>query len=216
MATEPPVETPAPPAPPSDGGMVGRIKGILLNPAGEWAAIADEATSTNALYTKWVAPLALIGPLALAIGMLSMGYRVLGISVGVPMSFIIASAVALWVTTIAAVFALGLAIDALAPSFGAEKNALAAHKVAAYGATAALLAGIFHIVLGLGFLVWLVSLYSAYLIFVGVPVLMKPAADKAAAYGGVSAAIGAVLYYVAWYAAMQIAVSFMPIPRLII
>jgi hypothetical protein len=77
---------------------------------------------------------------------------------------------------------LALIIDALAPSFGAQKNFMQALKVAAFSPTAAWLAGVFSIIPSLGIIGALLSLYSLYLLYVGLPTLMKPPADKAVPY----------------------------------
>ena len=44
--------------------LVGRVKKILLQPKTEWRMIDTERTSTQALYTGYIMPLAAIGPVA--------------------------------------------------------------------------------------------------------------------------------------------------------
>jgi hypothetical protein len=83
------------------------------------------------------------------------------------------------------VFLVALIIDALAPSFGAQKNQLQALKVAAYSFTPAWLAGIFHLVPLLGILGLLAFAYTVYLMYLGLPVLMKTTKEKAVGYTAV-------------------------------
>jgi len=92
------------------------------------------------------------------------------------------------------VFVLALIIDALAPTFGGQKNPIQALKVAAYSATAAWVAGIFGLIPALGFL-GLLGLYSLYLLFLGLPILMKAPEDKAMGYTLVVIVAAIVLGY---------------------
>jgi hypothetical protein len=74
-------------------------------------------------------------------------------------------------------------IDALAPTFGGQKSSQQAFKVAAYSYTAAWVAGIFQIIPILGsLLAFLGALYSIYLLYLGLPRLMKSPEDKSVAY----------------------------------
>ena len=91
---------------------------------------------------------------------------------------------------------IGLAIDALALTFGGTPNKIAAMKVAVYSFTAAWLSGIFLILPYLGIL-GIVGLYSLYLLFLGLPKLMKSPADKALGYTAVSVLIGIVVFILA-------------------
>jgi hypothetical protein len=71
------------------------------------------------------------------------------------------------------VYVLALIINALAPTFGGTSNLTQALKVAAYGATAAWVGGVFHLFPLLGILGLLAALYTLYLLYLGLPVLMK-------------------------------------------
>jgi len=55
-------------------------------------------------------------------------------------------------------------------------------KVAAFTATPTWIAGVFNIIPSLSIIGSLLSLYSLYLLFVGLPILMKPPEDKALPY----------------------------------
>jgi len=90
------------------------------------------------------------------------------------------------------VYVFALIIDALAPSFGGEKNFLQAFKVAAFAPTASWLAGIFSILPALSIL-GILGLYSLYLLYVGLPRLMKTPPEKAMVYTVVVIIAGIVL-----------------------
>jgi hypothetical protein len=160
--------------------LVERAKHILLTPRSEWEVIDSETTTAASLYTTYIIPLAAIGPIARLIG-----YSLLGVRFGVgvyrtPIGAGIASAVVLYVLSLAGVYVLALIIDALAPTFGGTRNQIQALKVAAYSSTASWIAGVFSILPGLRALT-ILGLYSIYLLYLGLPVLMKSPADKAGA-----------------------------------
>jgi hypothetical protein len=83
-------------------------------------------------------------------------------------------------------------ISLLAPTFGGQKNDVQALKVAAYGSTPWFVAGVFHLIPQLALVRVLVSLYTVYLVFSGVPIVMKPAKDQAMGYA-IVAVLGAVV-----------------------
>ena len=78
---------------------------------------------------------------------------------------------------------MGLIIDGLAPSFGSTKDPLKAMKVAAYYPTAGWVAGLLLLIPGVGVLAALIGgIYSLYLLYIGLPMLMRTPADKQVAY----------------------------------
>src|SRR5664279_232359 len=97
--------------------LVDRVKGILLSPKEEWPKISAESATTQSLYTGYIMILAAIGPVAMLIGS-----RVYGIT-GAIVSYIL-SLIMLYVVT--------FIVDALAPTFGGEKNMIQSLKLVAY------------------------------------------------------------------------------------
>jgi uncharacterized protein YqgC (DUF456 family) len=90
------------------------------------------------------------------------------------------------------VFLLALIVDALAPTFNGSKSQINAFKLVAYGSTAGFVGGIFSLIPSLGVLGLLAGLYSIYLIYTGIPVLMKCPQEKAGAYAAVVIVCGIV------------------------
>jgi len=90
------------------------------------------------------------------------------------------------------VFLIALITDALAPTFNGVKNQVNALKLVAYGSTAGFLGGIFNLLPTLAILGALAGLYSIYLIYIGIPVLMRCPPEKAAAYTAVVVVCGIV------------------------
>lgn len=170
---------------PTGNPLVERVKAILMSPKTEWPRIAAEPATIADTYKSHVIPLAAIGPVANLVGSLVFGMGAFGITYRPSILAALSTAVVGYVLTLVMVFVCALVIDALAPQFNAVKNQTAAFKVAAYGATAGWVAGIFGIIPALGVLALLGSLYSLYLIYLGLPVLMKAPEDKALPYTAV-------------------------------
>jgi Yip1-like protein len=175
--------------------LLDRAKAILLTPKTEWPVIEAESATTGSLFTGYAIPLAAIPAVAGFIGWSVVGISVLGTSIKLPMSDALVGALVRFVGGLIGVFVLGLIIDALAPSFGGQKNPIQALKVAVYSSTASWVAGIFLIIPSLGILSVL-GLYSLYLLYLGLPQLMKAPADKAVGYTAVVVVVGVVLFLI--------------------
>jgi hypothetical protein len=173
---------------------VERAKGILTNPRQEWAAIDNEPLNVAGLLTGYVLPLAAIGPVASALGWTIFGYGgLLRLSAGAAVAF----AITMFIMSIVAVFVCAWVINVLAPTFGATQDMPQAIKVSAYSMTAAWVAGIFNLIPALSPLAMIGGLYSLYLLYVGLPMLMKASADKAMSYTIVVVLVTVVVYIVA-------------------
>jgi Yip1 domain len=172
-----------------------RIRGILLDPRREWQTIDGESTTTAALYSGWIAPLAAIGPIASFIGLSFVGFTLPfgGGRIVVPITTGLASAIVRYVGALVGVYILAVVIDTLAPKFGGQSNRIQALKVAAYSSTAAWLAGIFGIIPALGILA-LLGLYSLYLLYLGLPVLMKSPVERSIPYTIVVVLVAIVIF----------------------
>jgi hypothetical protein len=175
--------------------LVERAKRLLLTPGPEWQVIDAEPTTTAELYTKYIIPLAAIGPIARVIGFSLIGLHVpfSSVTYRTPIARALVGAAVSYVLALLGVYVLAMIIDMLAPSFGGTTNRMQALKVAAYSSTAAWLAAIFAIVPGLSIL-GILGLYSIYLLYVGLPILMKSPADKAGAYTVVVILVAIVLF----------------------
>ncbi|HEX8364142.1 MAG TPA: Yip1 family protein [Allosphingosinicella sp.] len=196
-ATPPPPPPPSPAAP-SHGagrpGLVERVRNILIQPASEWRRIDGEGTSTGQLITGYALILAAIAPLAMLIGLF---LTPLGAFLGAAMGFLIKVLIALYGLSLGTVLLLGLAIDLLAPSMGGTKNGNQAMKLAVYSGTAFWVAGLILILPSLWWL-WLVAGvgYGGYLLWLGLPILMKVPAERAGAYAAAAVGIWVVLFLV--------------------
>ncbi len=166
--------------------LVQRAKNICLSPKTEWPVIETEQTPAATLMTQYVAPLAAIGAIAGLIGGSLVGHTIPFVGTyRVPIVTGVIGAVFAFVMAIVGVFVISLIINALAPTFGAEKNSAQALKVAVYSYTPAWIAGVLNIFPLLAVLGLLAALYCLYLLYLGLPRLMKCPQDKAIGYTAV-------------------------------
>ncbi|OYX02841.1 MAG: hypothetical protein B7Z12_11275 [Caulobacter vibrioides] len=165
---------------PHAAGLVARVKAILLRPASTWDAIGAEPATVRSLYLGYVLPLSAIGPVCHAIGLIAFGTRgALGLGYRPPLATVVGAAVLNWLFSLVAVFLLALAIDAMAPLFGARRDRVQSLKIVAYATTAAWVAGVFSLYPPISMLFVLGAAYSLYLLYLGLPRLMKVQGDKA-------------------------------------
>lgn len=176
--------------------LIARAQKILLSPKAAWDEIDGETVDVPNLYTTWIAPLAAIPAIAGFIGGSIVGYSVFGESFRVPIGAGLAGGIVGYLIALAGVYVFALIVDFLAPNFGAERNFAQAFKVSAYFPTAAWIAGVFALIPALGVIALIGGLYSLYLLFVGLPKLMKPPAEKGTPYTIVAIIAAIVLYIV--------------------
>jgi hypothetical protein len=179
---------------PRDGaGLVDRVQEILLRPKSEWAIIATEPATTRGLFVGYVCVLAAVPAVCALIGGQIFGYNLLLMHIHPTLVYSITSAVVGYVLSLAATFVLAFVIESLAPSFGGEKIRVQAMKVAAYSGTAGWVAGILSFYPGLAIIGGVCGLYGAYLLYTGLPTVMKCPPDKALGYTIVTILCGIVL-----------------------
>jgi hypothetical protein len=95
----------------------------------------------------------------------------------------VASALASYVLTLAAVYVLALIVTGLAPLFDGAADRLQALKLVAYAGVPLWLAGLFSIYPTLGFVMGMLgALYSLWLLYLGLPRLMSAPAARTLTY----------------------------------
>jgi hypothetical protein len=165
-------------------GLFERIKNILLSPKTEWPVIELEPTSIAKLYTGYVIPLA-----ALATLMSFLRMSVIGISspfggaFRAPILTGLIYALVRFGFSLLGLFLVGLIINGLAPTFSGERNQRQALKTAAYAFTPAWLGSVLGLLPAFATLLELAAgIYGIYLLYLGLPQLMRSPRDKAAGY----------------------------------
>jgi hypothetical protein len=152
--------------------LVERVKGIILSPKTEWPVIAGEPGDVGYLFSNYVAILAAIPAVCGFIG---------SVIVGAPIIGALLAAVIQYVLAFVAVYIVALIVNLLAPTFGSQKSFASALKVTVYSYTPSWLAGVFLLIPGLRFLT-ILGLYGLYLLWLGLPPVMKTPPEKAIWY----------------------------------
>jgi len=176
--------------------LVERAKNILLAPAKEWEVIKGENLTIVDMFTKYAMILAAIPAAAGFIG-----YSVIGISYGfgtfrVPIGTSLVWAILQYILALGGVFLIAFIMDALAPNFGCSKNLVAAVKIVVFSYTATWVAGILFIIPSLGVLAGIASIYSLYLIYLGMKIVKEVPNDKLIGYFVVTIVAAVVVYVV--------------------
>ncbi len=161
--------------------LIERIKNIIITPKTEWEKISGEDQSLSSVLTTYVVPLALVGAICTFIGYGFIGidygfFRMKGMEWGLKMAIVqvISAVIGVVITT--------FVVDALAPSFGSEKNINKSAQLVAYGYTPAFLGALFSIFPVIAFIGSLFGLYGIYLMYLGLGPIKKTPEDKKVIY----------------------------------
>jgi hypothetical protein len=165
--------------------LIERVQSIVLRPKQTWPVIAAEPGDVATIYSRYVVILAAIPAICAFIGWTLVGGGAFGVTYRLPIATGLVQMVVGYLLSLAIVYVLALIVNALAPTFGGSKDLVAALKVVAYGSTAGFLGGVFSLLPALALLGLLASFYSIYLIYTGLPVLMRCPPEKAGAYTAV-------------------------------
>jgi hypothetical protein len=178
--------------------IVARVKSILLTPRSEWPVIAAEPQTVRGLYSRYIIILA-----AIPAGVHFLSYSLIGVSVPflgsyrVGITSALTTTIVSYVLSLVGIYILALIVDALAPTFGGEKNQVQALKVVAYSYTASWIASIIGIIPGLSLLAALAgAIYGIYLLNMGLPFAMKCPQDRAMSYTAVTVVVAIVVGFV--------------------
>ena len=170
---------------------------MVLSPAVEWRTIEAESGDAGYLFANYVAFLAAIPPVCefLRRGLFGWGGTNLRhVHWGFFSSLF--GAVVHYLVAFVVVYAMAVIIDGLAPTFSGRKNPENAMKLSVYSMTPAWLAGVFALIPGLGFLRLLALLYTIYVFWLGLPILMKAPQDRLGPYALAVILSGVVLSFV--------------------
>jgi hypothetical protein len=175
-------------------GIVGRAKAILVAPKAEWPKIASETDSVQSVFTRYVVPLAAIGPVCGFIGGQLFGNGALIFRYHPSLISGLSTAIVGYVLALVSIFVVAWVANFLADKFGGKADFSRAFKLCAYAYTAGWVAGIFNLLPSLGILALLAGLYGIYLFYLGVTPMMSVPQDKAVGYTAVTI-IGVIVVY---------------------
>jgi hypothetical protein len=172
--------------------LVERVKGILFRPRSTWAAIDAEPTTSTALYVRYVIPLAGLAAVARLIGVAFVGFPVMARP---PLLSVVVWAALYFAFELLAVDVIAFVIDWLAPRMHAQWNPTQALKVAAYARTPFWIAGLTLVVPTLQVVAIAVgAIYSIYLLWLGIPELMKAPKHRIPVYALATVVAAAGIY----------------------
>jgi len=171
-----------------------RVRNILLEPGTEWPKIASEAASVKGIvqtYLIWLLGLAAVVSF-LSMAVIGVGGFFATVRFGLFAS--LAQAFIGAMASLLTIYLMSLLVNALAPSFGGSKNSTNAFKLVAYASTAALLGSVLSIVPWIGWLLaFAAGLYSIFLMYKGLPILMQSPQEKSMLFTLVLIVAGIVL-----------------------
>jgi len=173
--------------------IIARAKAILTTPKTEWPAIAIEPETPKGLYLNYVVVLAALPAVAGFVRSSLYGFGGLAIPIGISFTQMVVS----YLLSLALVYIAALIVNALAPSFGGQKDMTQALKTVAYAWTGYWVASIGLILPWIGLPIAIAGLiYTIYLTYLGVPHTMKAPIDRTAGYTAVSVIIGIVIGWI--------------------
>ncbi len=176
--------------------LVNRAKNMLLTPKTEWQVISLEQPVNNQIIMGYLVPFVLLGALAAFIGYGLIGYNVLGIHTG-SISWGIYNAIRGIILGIGSVYLTAFVLDALAPSFGSQKDFGRSLQLVVYASTPSLVAGLFAFLPLLSSIVVLAGVvYTIYLWYLGLGPIKNTPEDKKVVYLLVTYAVLLVVYLI--------------------
>lgn len=184
----------------------------MLAPNKEWDVINGEEPNTPGIITGYVLPLAGAAAVASFIGYALVGFNV---GFGIRMKGFdwgLYHGVSALASGILTVFVAAFIIDALAPSFGSEKNMGRSVQLVAYSWTPGFVAGLAMVLPSLAILSLVGIIYGLYLLYVGLPKLKKTPTDKLVGYFVVSLITIIVVYFVLGFVLNKILAPIFGIP----
>ncbi|MBD3387153.1 DUF1282 domain-containing protein [candidate division KSB1 bacterium] len=162
--------------------IINRVKNLLFSPKAEWEKINSEDKTSVDIVKEYLIYLIAIPVIAQFLRHIMFGYF-LKERVGFFTALIMA--IVTFILIIIGMYIAAYIINALAPSFNAQKDEMAAFKLVAYSYTASAVASIF-VIFPILSILSLLGLYSVYLFYVGLPILMQCPKEKVLAYTVVS------------------------------
>ena len=168
--------------------LIARAKGLMLKPSAEWEKIDLEKATNQTLFRDYLAPLAAIPDLALFLRMLVSGrFNPFGALFGSIVSYAL---------SLLGVFLIGEVVYQLADNFSARQDRLKAMKAVVYSSTPIWLAGVFLLIPNFDFFFMAFSLYSLFLMYRGLSIVMKAPDDKLTAYEATVVSVSIVVFII--------------------
>lgn len=175
-----------------------RVINIITKPKETWPAIKSEQKSITSIYKCYVLALAAIPVVAQFIRMTFIGFSIpiVGTIKWPFFSGLVHSAVH-YAMILGGLYVMAVILEKLAPKFGGNASREDCFKLVAYASTPGFVAGVFHLIPMLGFLILVASIYGIYVFLKGVSVMTGVGEDKKMVYSVVAVICGIVVSVVA-------------------
>lgn len=173
-----------------------RITQIIINPHRVWHDIKEDEDTFAHVLTHYALPLAAIPAVFGFFGQVLVGmpssfstvvYRV-------PFEIAFVRMILYYLFLLVGLYIAGIVINGLSSSFQSRHDAVHAYKLAVFAYIPAFFAGVLKLIPVLGLLTFLLSLYSIYVLYTGIPVMMETPKEKVAGYTIVVTIIMIILY----------------------
>jgi len=157
--------------------LIEKVRGILLNPRRTWEKIKVEDGQALRNLALYIALLSLVPAFSIFMGYGWVGMRWGMVYFRLPPLNAFFCALVSYLLSLAGVSFAGFMINFTMRYFQVEGNWETAAKLAVYSSTPYLLSGIFNIIPALRFLS-ILGLYGIYIIYMGIPILLKIPQEK--------------------------------------
>ncbi len=179
-----PPERPASAAELPAQGLLARIRGILFSPKLEWPVIAQEGTTAFNILTLYALPLSAFAAVVAFVRVSLIGVSIpFGGTIRTPLYGGLLNAVLSLVMGVVGVCIVAAIINGLAPRFGGTKQWRQALKASAHSLTPAFVGSLFGLLPAMGTLLgFLAGIYGIYVLYLGLPAVMRSPRERAGAY----------------------------------
>ena len=164
-----------------------RIKNLITNPAEEWKAIKEEPDDKAVVIRDYALPFIVLLALSNFMGILIFKNYV-------TIVYMVISTLVVFIGAFLSIYISATIISQIAPSFGSSKDITKAYKLVIYSYTAVFIThSIANLIPPLFFIV-ILGLYSVYILWIGLGILMETPEDKKMVYMLSSALVLLVVY----------------------
>jgi len=177
--------------------VLGHVWGLFSHPHREWESIRDEPCTIVGCYLRHVLILAAVPAVSAFVGAVHVGWSV---GVGEPLKLTVSSAlpiaVLFYLAMLVAVYVVGRLIYWMAQTYGAQVTLAQSVTLAAYTATPLFLVGVVALypMLWVDMLFGILALfYAVYLLYTGVPIVMKITAEQGFLFSSAVLTVGMVV-----------------------
>ena len=175
--------------------VLNHVWGLFSNPQQEWESIRDEPCTVTMCYLRHVLILAAIPAVSAFIGAVQVGWSVGHETIRLTSTSALPIAVAFYLAMLAAVYVVGRLIHWMSQTFGAQTTLAQSIVLVTYTGTPLFLVGIVALypMPWLNMLFGIVALlYTVYLLYTGVPVVMKITKEQGFLFSSAVLTVGMV------------------------